>query len=94
MPDASSDVAHGKPGSGRSWNAAFCTFSLDSHVARIDRAVCVQHVSCVNFTSGALVVGEATGVGLTPMPTSPGPPRRMKPPTAMAKTRPTITTTA
>ena len=75
-----------------SWKAAFTTFSLDSQVARIDRAVCVQQVSCVNFTSGGLAVGEAAGVG--PSPTSPGPPRRMKPPTVMAKTRPIITTTA
>src|SRR5213594_3855797 len=93
-PEGSSEVAHGNPGSGESWNAAFTTFSLDSQVARIDRAVCVQQVSCVNFTSGGLAVGDAAGVGFAPSPPSPGPPRRMKPPTVMAKTRPIITTTA
>jgi hypothetical protein len=47
----------------------------------------------VNFTVGAFAVGEAEGVGDDPTP-SPGPPRKRKPPTVMAKTRPTITTTA
>jgi hypothetical protein len=70
---------------------AALTRVVDSQVARMNRAVCVQQVSCVIFASGPRGVAVAVGGELGPGPPPP-PPRKMNPTTPTANTQATATT--